>query len=456
MNWRMVPCVVAMAAALTALTVFGQGSCAGTPSPAAAKPIPCAAKGLENGSFKAELNGFQIHYEVRGKGPVLMTLPNSWGLTLDGLRGLYRPLEERYTLIYFDPRGMGESGPVKQDSDRSLAAVREDFDALRRHLRIAKANAIGWSNGAINLILLASEKPDTLASAIFLHGTARISEEDDRQMAKDHAEAYRRYEKFFAEMGKKVPPPKDADERLKRFYLDQAFPDLCADPASTGPKIREAFKEAQFGWLHTRYSTNELTTFDFRDRLAKITARCLVIAGAHDLLPPARVREIALAIPGASYRLFEKSGHFAPLEEPGAFQAALAEFFSLENNWQTQVLDLERWALDRWGEGDPSGFLSICDPAVTYFDPTLAKRLDGIEALGQYYEPARGKIRTDRWEMLNPKVELFWDSAVLSYNLVTGAGGKEFRWNCTEVYHRNPSGWRIIHSHWSQTQAIKP
>jgi pimeloyl-ACP methyl ester carboxylesterase len=456
MNRGVATCIVAAAVATAGLSAFGQGACSVvSPSPAA-KPITCAGKGIENGSFTAELNGFQIHFEVHGKGPVLMTLPNSWGLSLEGLRGLYRPLEERYTLIYFDPRGMGGSGPVKQESDRSMAAVREDFDALRRHLRIAKANVIGWSNGAINLILLASEKPDTLASAIFLHGAARISVEDDRQMAKDHAEAYRCYEKFFGEMGKKVPPPKDADDRLKRFYLDEAFPGLCADPASTGPKIREAFKEAHFGWLHTSYSTKEMPTFDFRDRFSKITARCLVIAGAHDLMPAERVREIALGVPGASYKLFEKSGHFAPLEEPEAFAAALAEFFSLENNWQTQVLDLERWALMRWGEGDPSGFLSICDPAVTYFDPTLAKRLDGIEALRQYYEPIRGKVRTDRWEMLNPKVELFWDSAVLSYNLVSEAGGKEFRWICTEVYHRNPSGWRIIHTHWSQTQAIKP
>ncbi len=52
---------------------------------------------LETGSFTAKLNGFAIHYEVHGSGPVLMTVPNSWGLSLEGLRALYRPLEQHAT-----------------------------------------------------------------------------------------------------------------------------------------------------------------------------------------------------------------------------------------------------------------------------------------------------------------------------------------------------------------------
>ena len=80
-----------------------------------------------------------------------MTVPNSWGLTLEGLRGLYRGLEEHFTLVYFDPRGMGQSGPIREETDMGKAAVRADFDALRRHLQLDRVNAIGWSNGAMNL-----------------------------------------------------------------------------------------------------------------------------------------------------------------------------------------------------------------------------------------------------------------------------------------------------------------
>ena len=42
-----------------------------------------------------------------------------------------------------------------------------------------------------------------------------------------------------------------------------------------------------------------------------------------------------------------------------------------------EIIALERAALDRWGAGDPSGYLEISAPDVTYFDPFLERRLDG-------------------------------------------------------------------------------
>lgn len=68
-----------------------------------------------------------------------------------------------------------------------------------------------------------------------------------------------------------------------------------------------------------------------------------------------------------------------------------------------KILNLERGGLDRWGKGDPDGFLELNAPEVTYFDPYLERRLDGLAALTDWYEQARGKIRIDRDE--NPGAE---------------------------------------------------
>lgn len=116
------------------------------------------------------------------------------------------------------------------------------------------------------------------------------------------------------------------------------------------------------------------------------------------------------------------------------------------------ILAMERRALDRWGKGDPSGFLEISAPDVVYFDNTLERRLDGLEALTALYEKIRGKIHMDRYDLLNPKVQLCGDAAVLTYNFVGYAQGKAHRWNCTEVYRRTDGGWRIVQTHWSVTQ----
>ena len=152
-----------------AIAAFCLVACAPDETEVEAPPLPT---GLENGSFTANLNGFDIHYEVHGQGPVLMTVPTPGGSRWRRSEALYSPLEETLTMVYFDPRGMGESGPIVEDSDMGMAAVRADFNALREHLGLESVNAIGWSNGAMNLIYLAAEYPETIDAAIFVHGVA--------------------------------------------------------------------------------------------------------------------------------------------------------------------------------------------------------------------------------------------------------------------------------------------
>jgi pimeloyl-ACP methyl ester carboxylesterase len=288
--------------------------------------VNAAPPALANGSFTAELNGFTIHYEVHGRGPVLMTLPNSWGLTWQGLRAIYRPLEAHLTMVYFDPRGMGQSGPIRQDSDMGMAAVREDFEALRGHLKLGKVNVIGWSNGAINLILLASERPDTQASSIFLHGEPRYTVEDDREFQVQYPDLVKLYTDFFREMGSKPMSPEEANARVKRFDVDEFFVYVWADKDVGRAKLRGMYADTEFSWRHTQYQAKELGTYDFRDRLPRITARALVIAGAHDVIPVERAREISQGIPGSQFVVFERSGHFSPVEEQDTFVATIRRF----------------------------------------------------------------------------------------------------------------------------------
>ena len=116
------------------------------------------------------------------------------------------------------------------------------------------------------------------------------------------------------------------------------------------------------------------------------------------------------------------------------------------------IIALEKAALQRWGNGDPSGFLEISAPDVVYFDPYVTHRIDGKEALGKYYEPAYGQIKLDRFELIDPLVQLQGDLAVLTFNYISWSGDQQARWNCTEVYRRVNETWRIIQTHWSKTQ----
>lgn len=136
---------------------------------------------------------------------------------------------------------------------------------------------------------------------------------------------------------------------------------------------------------------------------------------------------------------------------------AFAEPVAPQSEPEQTILSLERAAMTRWIHGDPGGFLELSAPDVVYFDPALDTRLDGLDALRAYYKPFTGKVRQERFVFLNPQVQMLGDAgAVLTYNYVSyGKSGKATRWNCTEVYRRDPAGWRIIQSHWSYTNLKK-
>ena len=140
-----------------------------------------------------------------------------------------------------------------------------------------------------------------------------------------------------------------------------------------------------------------------------------------------------------------------------AFAVLFASLYAAttERDVGSEIIALERGALDRWGRGDPSGYQEIYAPEVTYFDPMQDKRIDGLDAIKVRQAPIKGKVHVDRYDMIDPKVQRQGDIAVLTFNLISyraGADGKETvvgRWNSTEVYCKTGGAWRIIHVHWS-------
>jgi hypothetical protein len=118
------------------------------------------------------------------------------------------------------------------------------------------------------------------------------------------------------------------------------------------------------------------------------------------------------------------------------------------------IISMECAALERWIHGNPSGFLEISAPDIVYFDPYREKRIDGLEALTALYKELWGQIQLDRFELLNPLVQVIGDAAVLTFNYVSYKGETPSRWNCTEVYRRDGDRWQIIQTHWSYTQRV--
>jgi ketosteroid isomerase-like protein len=120
----------------------------------------------------------------------------------------------------------------------------------------------------------------------------------------------------------------------------------------------------------------------------------------------------------------------------------------------TEIIALERAALDRWGKGDPQGCLETYTSDITYFDPVSPTRIDGLDAMKAWYAPIAGKVAIARYDMIGALVQRFGEIAVLSYQLINYGTNDQVltRWNSTAVYRLTEAGWKIAHSHFSYTQ----
>jgi len=120
-----------------------------------------------------------------------------------------------------------------------------------------------------------------------------------------------------------------------------------------------------------------------------------------------------------------------------------------------EIMRLETAAMERWRKGDPYGFLDISAPDITYFDTGTPARLNGLTELKKEYDKRAGKIHYDVMEFVDPRLQVFEDSAVLFYRFFSttlnpdGTIKSRTPWNATEVYAKTGDGWKIVHTHWS-------
>jgi proline iminopeptidase len=277
---------------------------------------------LENGSFDAQLDGFRIHYEVHGSGPVCMVMPVSWGMSHEGMRGFLKGLEPYLTMVYFDPRGLGRSEEVREESDRSLAAVRADFDALRQHLGLEKVILLGWSNSGFNSIKYAGTHPDAVSRLLLLHTFHEIK-----------PEWLEGFKTFAARMRELMTPDRSEDDLnglMRRMLTEEWPPAMLHDVEKIRGQYLEIINSADVSWRNYLYmNETDLPNLNAVDEAGRIKVPVLIICGRHDELPPELVEEMHKAIAGSKMVVLENSAHFGPIEEPEAFIQAVRGFLGL-------------------------------------------------------------------------------------------------------------------------------
>lgn len=125
-------------------------------------------------------------------------------------------------------------------------------------------------------------------------------------------------------------------------------------------------------------------------------------------------------------------------------------------NAEKDVIALEHSALDKWSQGNPNRFIDISADDVTWYEFTPGKqpRIDSLKAVRKYLESLEGLIPPHTYEIENPKVQLYENTAILTFHWKGASkdGTPMEKWKVTSVYHWKNSKWQMVHAHWSPVQ----
>ena len=129
---------------------------------------------------------------------------------------------------------------------------------------------------------------------------------------------------------------------------------------------------------------------------------------------------------------------------------------TIHTNADEEIIALERSALDRWAQSDPMGYVDIGTDDVTWFDFEEGEqlRVEGLEALRKYMTPLAEQIPPHTYEIVNPRVQVYGNSAILTFHWkgTLPDGTPLPKWKTTSVYHWKDGKWRQVHAHWSLVQ----
>jgi pimeloyl-ACP methyl ester carboxylesterase len=263
-------------------------------------------------------DGVRLYYEEAGSGAPVVFVHEFAG-DYRSWEPQVRYLSRRYRCIAFNARGWPPS-EVPQDVSRySQARACDDIRSVLDGLKIDKAHIVGLSMGGMATLHFGLTYP-ARARSLLVAGAGYGSEPGEREKFRKEAEIIAaKLEKegmaAFADAYAYGPTRVQFENKDPRGFAE--FKAMLAEHSAKGAA------NTQLGVQRTRPSI-----FDLGDKLAACSVPMLVVTGDEDwpcLVPGVFIKRTC---PTAGMLVIPNSGHAVNIEEPGAFNAALAEFLA--------------------------------------------------------------------------------------------------------------------------------
>ena len=251
-------------------------------------PAPPAMP-ASNQSGTAPVNGIEMYYALYGADAGTPILLIHGGLAhADIWAAQVADLMQDHRVLVADTRGHGRS--TNDGSDYSYELLARDYIALLDHLNIDRVHLVGWSDGANIGYEISQSAPDRLASHFAHAGNVTL---DGIDPGVETNEVFGTYVGMMAEDYARLSPTPDG------------FGEFLGGVAAMWGTDKPGGLEA----------------------LESVTVPTLVVQSAHDeAILMSHSEAMAAAIPGADLMVLDDVSHFAMLQDPGGYTAAIRDF----------------------------------------------------------------------------------------------------------------------------------
>jgi clorobiocin/coumermycin A biosynthesis protein CloN7/CouN7 len=165
-----------------------------------------------------DVPGARLYYERRGSGPLLLLIGSPMDST--GFTPLASALADHYTVVTYDPRGIGNSSCEDTSEDVTPAQQADDVHRLLSVLGGEPADLFGSSGGAVVGLALVTAHPDQVRTLVaheppvleLLPDAAQLRAEIDDIIDTHRVEgAEKAMQKFMTHAGLGAGPAREAD-----------------------------------------------------------------------------------------------------------------------------------------------------------------------------------------------------------------------------------------------------
>lgn len=260
--------------------------------------------------MKATVNGIETYYEVHGKeGAPWLVFSHSLACSVRMWDGEIERHKDHYRVLVYDTRGHGQS--AAPSGAYTLEGLADDLQALLKHLGIARTHFCGLSMGGMIGQTFALKYPGVFQTLTLCDTTSRYPAEA-AAMWQDRIR--------IAETQGLQPL---VQPTIERWFTAPFRENRKEEVKKVAAQIERTPVPGYVGCCHA------IPKINLTSRLKEIRTPTLVICGNDDpATPPAMAREIQENIPGAKLALIPQAAHLANIEQPAAFNRALADFLS--------------------------------------------------------------------------------------------------------------------------------